>query len=156
MKEIQLNKGFVTKVDDEDFEWLNKNKWNIQEGRNFYARRTVTNKKITIYMHKEIAKKHGIIGENIDHIDRDFLNNQKSNLRGCTRSQNSKNRKPWGKSKYLGVSWTSAKKKWHVQIRIAINQPKSFGFFDDEKEAARTYNELAKKYHGEFANLNII
>jgi hypothetical protein len=58
-------------------------------------------------------------------------------------------------SKYLGVSWNKGNNKWMAYIRVDGTRY-HLGYFITEKEAARAYNEAAKKYHGEYANLNII
>ena len=93
----------------------------------------------------------GFLPKEVDHKDRNKLNNRIENLREATRSQNMQNRSAWGKgsSKYLGVC--SFRGKWKVEI-----QGKHIGMFSDEKIAALTYNEAAQKLYGEFANLNII
>lgn len=96
-------------------------------------------------------------GYKIDHEDGNKLNCLDDNLRICTSSQNAQNR---GKqinnnSGYKGVCWHKTNKKWWAQIvvnRIHIH----LGFFDIKEDAARAYNTAAIKYHGEFAQLNII
>ena len=157
MKEIKLNQGYSTKVDDDDFEYLSQWKWCIQDKKNLYPRRTKRiggGKVISFLMHRVIMKitdRYVIV----DHKDHDTLNNQKVNLRVCSRSDNNSNvRSAKGSiSKYLGVTWNKPNKKWIAAItknyrRIHI------GCFQSEKQAALAYNERAKEIHGEFANLN--
>ena len=40
-------------------------------------------------------------------------------------------------------------------VLIKYNCKRKFiGYFKDEKQAAKAYDEAAKKYHGQFASLN--
>jgi hypothetical protein len=108
-------------------------------------------------------------GLDTDHRDRDGLNNQRYNLRVCTNSDNQKNKQAWGTSKYLGVSLHTSRHDYHYKnsdktiecvssrwIATIRHEKKviSLGRFQNEIGAARAYDEGAKKYHGEFANLN--
>ena len=95
-------------------------------------------------------------GQQIDHQDGNGLNNQKSNLRFCTQSQNSANREANGISKYLGVDCDNrCDKKWRARINVNYKR-KCLGYFKTQEEAALEYNKAAIQYHGEFAKLNII
>jgi len=91
----------------------------------------------------------------IDHINRNPLDNRKSNLRKCTKSQNKKNRTSSGKSKYLGVSVINTKQGIFYTAQISIDKKQTYlGRFKNEKEAALCYDNAAIIYHKEFANLN--
>jgi hypothetical protein len=153
MKLIPLSQGQFAQVDDEDFEYLNQFKWYASKrGSTYYAIRTLNNTKAS--MHRVImnASNPKIL---IDHKDHSGLNNQKTNLRESTTAQNSKNRIGSGNSKYLGVHLEKDSNKFVAQIR-AEGKYKKIGRFILESDAAKAYNEAAIKYHGEFANLNII
>jgi hypothetical protein len=167
-KEIQLTRGKVAIVDDEDYEWLNQWKWCYASSSNKigYAGRSIKEipnirKAQTILMHSVIFKKHNENIDNkyvIDHIDGDTLNNQKCNLRLATRQQNQFNqRKTSNKksSKYKGVSWFQREQKWCARI-VCSNIKYGLGYYDDEIEAALAYNRAALKYFGKFAKLNQI
>lgn len=101
MKEIQLNHGKVAFVDDEDYERLCGYKYSFSN--HGYARRYCKERSknvrtsTCILMHHEII---GIppVGLMVDHINRDRLDNRKSNLRFVTRKQNNANRKKIMKS----------------------------------------------------------
>ena len=92
----------------------------------------------------------------VDHIDGNKLNNQKSNLRLCTISENMCNRnKTTGQtsSKFKGVhklknKWTAVCRKNKIVYNLLL--------FETEKEAAEAYNEKAKELHEGYALLNII
>jgi hypothetical protein len=158
-KLIQLPKNQFVIVDDDDFEKLNKYKWWIKGHDNnsrLYVIRTIkiNRKRKHIKMHREIMgfpeKK------SIDHIDHNGLNNQKSNLRICTFENNYNARKlTIGSSKYKGVN----KREKYIAFRARIRFNKKLihlGYFKKEIEAAKAYNEAAKKYFGEYACLNKI
>ena len=46
------------------------------------------------------------------------------------------------RSKYVGVTWKKQMKKWNAKIRIN-GKSKNLGYYHDEKEAARMYDEQA-------------
>lgn len=94
-------------------------------------------------------------GMKVDHIDGDGLNNEPSNLRVVTHSQNMMNRRPNrnSSSKYKGVSWDKRHQKWKAKIRYN-NKIIHLGSYDDEETPARVYDVFAIKYHGEYARLN--
>jgi hypothetical protein len=56
-------------------------------------------------------------------------------------------------SQYRGVSWQKSDSKWIAKIR-SDGKPHYLGCFDDEEEAARTYDRAARAHHGEKARLN--
>lgn len=162
MKEIPLTRGQFAIVDDADFEWLNKWKWQAQKNATtYYAVRTDYSKgkrnPVLIYMHCEIL---GLIKDSAiegDHRDRNGLNNQRNNLRLATRSQNCANRAVYKKcsSKYNGVGWHKVTNKWSAYIG-KDNEQYHLGIFETEIEAAIAYNKAASELFGEFANLNKI
>lgn len=165
MREIKLsqrnkkskNRNLVALVDDEDYEYLNQWNWSGEKHRNtFYAHRvdTTGEKKIKIKMHRLIANVAGT-KVLIDHIDGNGLNNCKSNIRVCTSSQNSMNRKKYGNksSLFKGVN-LHRQGKWVASIGLGNRKRKYLGWFELEVDAAKAYDEAAKKYFGEYANLN--
>lgn len=124
MKEIKLsqicknNGKYVALVDDEDYEALNSFRWcAYKHGNTFYAARSIMSngKKSTIRMHQMILR-----GTGIDHIDGNGLNNQKSNLRFCTKSENAMNMRKHKNttSIYKGVYFNKHAKKWQADITI--------------------------------------
>jgi hypothetical protein len=111
-----------------------------------------------IYEHKVIFLWHkGYLPKVVDHEDTNRLNNNIENLREATRRQNNCNRSSakGSSSKYLGVHKIIGRNAFQAAIRVN-RKPIHLGNFKSENEAALAYNRGAVKYHGEFANLNII
>ena len=91
----------------------------------------------------------------VDHRDTNSLNNQRFNLRLCTRAENSRNRRPQQRcsSMYKGVYWRKISKKWQSQITFE-GQYYNLGSLKDERQAALFYDIAAVHFFGEFARLN--
>jgi hypothetical protein len=147
-KIILLTRGLTATVSDEDFDLLNKFNWNAVKGAVYYYAVRSNDK----------AKMHRIIvdapsGMQVDHIDGNTLNNTRENLRICTVSQNQCNSKVRvdNTTGYKGV--TICKSKYYAQIRHNGKRI-SLGYYEKPEDAARAYDEAAKKYHKEFASLN--
>ena len=156
MKQIPLTQGKFALVDDEGYKRLSEYSWHAQKQPNaYYACRDIGSppNRIRLKMHRVImcAKK----GEDVDHRDCNGLNNQKYNLRRCTRSQNIRySRKRKGcTSIFKGVHWHVGADKWQAKIFVD-GKAISLGLYFDEVEAAKAYDEAAMKYFGKFARLN--
>lgn len=156
-KEITLTQGKVAIVDDSDYEYLSQFKWFAHfDGANWYARRNTRHangKRSAIIMHRAIMDAPA--GLEVDHIDGDGLNNQRSNLRLTTHQRNTLNQRVRrnNTSGYKGVSWHEHTQRW--QARIASDGALlHLGIFDTPEEAAVAYNNAALEYHGEYARLN--
>lgn len=151
MRKIQLSQGKYAFVDDKNYKKLSKYKWHAQKfGKYWYATRTEV-----VLMHRQIM---GLKKGNpllVDHKDRDGLNNQKKNLRSCTKSQHqhTQKRKGTGVSKYRGVSWNKKRKRWQAKIQFQ-GKTIMIGSFKNEKQAALAYDNKAKELFNEFAFSN--
>jgi len=160
MKRIPLSRGQYALVDDEDYEKVNKYKWNaVPNNKTYRASSRCTGNGKNIRMHRFIM--NAPKNMDVDHINHDTLDNRKCNLRICTRSQNLMNAKKRSgcSSKYKGVTYSKSPKdrclkKWVACIYY--KSPISLGRHKTEIEAALAYNKAAKKYFGEYALLNII
>lgn len=155
MKEIKLTQGKVALVDDEDFDYLNQWKWQAHLSRgNWYVNRCEYKPlKRTIFMHRVILNTPE--GLKTDHKDRDGLNNQKSNLRFATGSQNAMNQNPHSASGYIGVYLQNKNKNYKYQASIRVNKKNiSLGYFKTAEAAAIVRDRASIKYFGEFAYLN--
>lgn len=143
--------GKFTLVDDVDYPDLLKYKWHL--AKNGYVYRRGDNGQRTVYIHRQILKAPSNM--DVDHMDKDKLNNTKANIRLVTTTQNLRNARPWKKatSKYKGVMWSD--QQWRAKIQVDGEQIE-LGYFLTQREAAIAYNEAALKYFGEFAWLNPI
>ena len=89
----------------------------------------------------------------VDHIDRDSLNNNPENLRLATHAQNAMNRRATciNSSGKKGVGWNKICNKW--EARITVGRRKKFlGNFDSIEDAVAAYKKAAIELHGEFAS----
>ena len=149
-QEIPITRGRCVIVDDEDYERLSKYRWQAHDNRKqcVYARRSTWSggKKGHVFMHHEIVGNvaHGL---EVDHVNGNTLDNQKSNLRLITRRQNLQNNHKKNKtSQFVGVSWEKDRKKWRSQI--AINgKTICLGRSDNEYEEHLKYIKALEFYN---------
>jgi len=87
----------------------------------------------------------------VDHIDGNGLNNQKSNLRICNKSQNGMNRRNNEGRQFKGVYPVG--KKFVARIYID-GENKYIGNYETQAEAARAYDRAAIDLFGRFAKTN--
>ena len=156
-KLIPLTKGKAARVDNDDYTWLSQWKWHASRSEHglWYAERVdyPDGRRQKIKMHRLIT--NALPSQSVDHIDRDGLNNTRSNLRIATHSQNNANR---GMSKnntsgYRGVSWHKYDRKWIARVQFQ-GRDIHLGRYIDPVDAARAYDQKVKELFGEFAYLN--
>jgi predicted transcriptional regulator len=137
-----------TIIDTIDIEKVCDRKWRLSNKRVASHGKNGEN----IFIHRLINETPE--GMDTDHIDRNQLNNRRTNLRTATHTENMRNRiKRSGSSKYKGVTWVKQREKWMARIKHG-DREKSLGHYATEEEAARVYDDAAQELFGEFAKLN--
>ena len=158
---LYLGNDTYTIVDDEDYYWLSQWNWNAVKIKNkIYVKRGTkkaklkTGVKYELFLHRVVMQcsDSNLV---VDHIDNNPLNNQKSNLRICTKAENNRNTSSHknSSSKYLGVTYDKARKKWNAQLMVNGKRVLTKRY-TTEIEAAKAYDAAAKLYVGVYANLN--
>lgn len=148
---IELTRGFITLVDEADYELLSKNKW--------WAWTDSWNLTYAVgWVSQTRTKLHHILlpkvpGRLVDHINGDTLDNRRDNLRYATPAQSRANTRPSAKSGFKGVYPTKGACTFKSIIR-ANGEQHYLGSFTTKVDAAKAYDEAARKFHGEFARLN--
>jgi len=156
LHKIPLSHGKFAIVDEEDFARVSAFEWRAVRARqtndNWYAKRTESKDGATlnVYMHRFILGVPG--GVEVDHADRDGLNNTRENLRECSRSLNCANKQlERPASGYRGVSFV--KGKWQARVTVD-GRVRSLGVYLSAEEAARVRDAFVSQLYGEFAVLN--
>lgn len=172
---IELTQDKWTVIDEEDWEFerhlprfgrivkVSEHRWHAhndkvtREGKPHWTVKTnvtINSRSRSLFLHTLLT------GYKLtDHIDRDGLNNRRSNLREATNQQNCVNRGPGGQRKFKGVYETrrtiKGKIYTYLQARIRIDgRIRYLGQCATEEEGARMYDKAAKEAWGEYAWLN--
>ncbi len=156
IEKIKLRQGGFVLIDNIDFELVKKWKWWID--KDGYARRwtpQVDWKRTNILMHREILGLGKQDKVYVDHINRNKLDNRRSNLRIATKSQNGMNIDNNKNNKYgfRGISYALNEKrikKW--QVKLGFNNKNIYiGRFLTKEEAIKARKEAELKYYGQFS-----
>ena len=135
---------YYAKASIEDKDLLLQYTYSLHKGRSTnYA---ISNKRVLI--HALVIGEKISPGYDIDHVDRDGLNNTRENLNVVTKAANTQNRnkKKNCLSKYVGVT-KKPKSKWVANIRI--NKKDIYlGMHEEEIDAGKIYDVYAINHYG--------
>jgi hypothetical protein len=116
MPVIELSKGQHTIVDEEDLDIINQHSWYAHwQGNNFYAASRTGG--AFLYLHRVLMEPED--GMVVDHINRNSLDNRRSNLRVVTQAENLRNRDPYGMSVFKYVYFCKYKDRWYWKTKDA-------------------------------------
>lgn len=143
---IPLTRGYIATVDVEDLDLVKNYSWSAIPHRNtVYARALINGRMMTLHQYL-MGSGNGVMA---DHVDRDGLNNRRSNLRLCNDTENKMNRGP-DRDNQLGLKGVrQAGSRFLARI-----QSSQIGYFDSAEDAARAYDDEAVRRFGEFAYTN--
>ncbi len=149
---IHLPRGRFALVDEADFAVLSAFAWSTSgcgtSNSKLYAHRSEGSR--WIKMHIEIMKPPP--GFLVDHRSGDTLDNRRSNLRLATPVDNARNSvKRSKRNPYKGVDFDHG--RWVAQITVD-SVASRLGRFATPEEAARAYDDAARRRFGVFARLN--
>ena len=160
---IELTQGQVTQVSLEDYSFLSDFKWcahrnSRRRAEACYEAVRAAGRKMQLMHRAVMARMLGrelVSTEQVDHIDRDPLNNRRENLRLATRSENQHNqaKRANNTSGFKGVRFDKRGRKWRAQITVNSKYV-HLGLFDTAEAAAAAYDTAALSLHDTFACVN--
>lgn len=151
--QITLACGRIATVDAADAELVSEKRWHICRGVGTDYAITRINGRRT-YLHRLLL--NPAPRQDVDHRNRNGLDNRRANLRLCTDSQNSANRTKFkndAKTKYKGVYLQPRTGRFEAGLKFQF-KCHYLGTFDTQEEAAQAYDRKAIECFGEFACTN--
>jgi len=152
MKEIPLTKGLTAKVSDADYEKLAQYKWYAQGNENsgYYAAGWIDNKSVPMHRYIMGVTETEVL---VDHKNGDRLDNQRRNLRKCTKAENARNRKVGRNNTtgYKGVQIVRKKNSLNIYRATIKHGGKLYalGDYPTKEQAAQAYKDAATRLHGD-------
>ncbi len=152
---FQSTNGYTIFIDDEDWELVGDLRWFVESK----SQRTIcTQTSLGLpQLHRYIYQYYyGVIPDGlvVSHVNKNRLDNRKVNLTLKTRQQASQGIRVW--NSITGFKGVTRIHNGRYKARIWVNKAnKSLGCFITPQEAARAYNEAAKKFFGDYAVLNV-
>lgn len=133
--ELKLSNGNFAIVDKDDFSKFVSHKW-YQHNSGYAVRKPRGSS--AIYMHRQVIECPK--GFEIDHINRNPLDNRKENLRAVSHSENSQNRPKQrnNTSGYKGVFFDKRRNKWW-SMKVKNKKRIYLGTFNSAQEASKAY-----------------
>jgi hypothetical protein len=146
MKEIILTRGYKALVDDEDFDRINSFNW-FATVNGLYVRASRMQMRRMIYIQHQVL---GIMpwelnGKEIDHNDRNPLNNQRYNLVITTHTGNMRNTRRHIERK--GYCFNHRAQLWSVYLDSPGLNRKYLGYTKTKEEAIQRIEEARSENH---------
>lgn len=153
---VPLTQGKFTTIDAADAERILAYKWCLHKSGYAYRgrRKSDGSGPHCIMLHWSIIDvPDGMLP---DHIDRDKLNNRRSNLRLVSNAGNKMNVaiRADNTSGFRGVSWDKRSGKWEAHITVE-SRKRFLGYFNNAEDAARARDAEAFRLYGPVAFLNL-
>jgi hypothetical protein len=131
--------GAFAVVDAADYEWASQHRWRLHTtGRAVRGQYDpATQGTVTVRLHRELMGLALGDPREVDHINRDPLDNRRANLRVVSHQQNRQNTngQRGSTSRYLGVSWDASRGQWKAQAKLH-GRGYFIGRYETEQEAA--------------------
>ena len=140
--EGRLKTGETFYIDYEDFDKVSEHQWWIDKGYAKGGRKRQPMHRFVLNLGK--AERYKV---EVDHINRNRLDNRKSNLRIVSRQENMLNKSEYknNTSNVKGVKWNKNLNKWQVQI--TYNKKRiHLGVYSDLEEAKQVRLQAEEKY----------
>jgi len=171
--EIQLSNGLAVKISDADFRKVSalklspfkaRNttyavawKWNSATKKQAWKWNSATKKQTKVFLHRHL--KNAKRGQMVCHLNGNGLDCRRRNMKFGNHHLNGcsfRTKRKGSASKYRGVNiYNGRGKRWSVQF-IDNGVLVYGGRFANEVDAARRYNQMAKKRFGKFAHINFL
>lgn len=145
----RTSQGIEFYIDAEDLQKVSDKSWHVNSLG--YVQTNIHKDGTSPLLHKILLGDYGK-GLCVDHIDRNKLNNRKSNLRLCWQKDNAKNKsvRSDNTSGFTGVYLDKRNGGWFAAI-TADGETHYLGSFRNFEDAVRARIEGEKEYFGEYA-----